>query len=201
MPRHCEAALVRSFNHRLQLTGGYVHERFEGRDTLIGPEFNRLASVLRTAELGHGQTKISLAPQIWPCTMDFRARNFASVYPGLQVQVRIGLHTRSGAEARDTSSGIEPWKRESGLLFALECSPDSLTCQVHRLGIKHVIMHPNQPGHYGVVRQVQHLRTRRNRRGSRISNSSDDSVPDNYGLIITGRLSRAVDHADMGESD
>src|ERR1700687_1518265 len=108
--------------------------------------------------------------------MDFRAGNLASIDPVLQVQVRIWFNAGSGAETRDTSSQIEPWKSETGLLLELEYSSDSLTCQVHGLGIIHVIMHADQTGHDGVPREVEYLRTRRNRRGDRVSNSSDSAL-------------------------
>ena len=85
MPRDFEAALVRSINHSPKLTRGNMHERFEGSDTLIGPEFHCLASVLRTAEFVDGQTKIAFSLQVRPRHVDFRAWNLASVYPVLQV--------------------------------------------------------------------------------------------------------------------
>src|SRR5690242_17507816 len=52
----------------------------------------------------------------------------------------------------------------------------ALTCQVHRLGIKHVIVHPDQAGDNRVAGKGEHLRTRRNRRRARVSDRRDGPV-------------------------
>jgi hypothetical protein len=93
--------------------------------------------------------------------MNLWARNLAAVDPVLEIQVCIRLDASGCAKAGDTASQIEPRKREALPLLKLERSPDTRAFHVHRLRIKHVIVHPDDTGENGVIGEVENLRLSR----------------------------------------
>ena len=122
--------------------------------------------------------------------MNFRPRCLARVNVPLDLKIGVRLKRTGGADRRHSGSKIKPRKA----IRHLPINPIP-----H--GIKHVIMHPDEPGNYRVAMQIEHLGVLGNVRVSSAAYGPNLPIRQHQSLVLLRRGVSAINYPHMLQRD
>ena len=118
--------------------------------------------------------------------MNLRPRCLARVNVPLDLKIGVRLKRTGGADRRHSGSKIKPRK-----------AIRHLTINPIPHGIKHVIMHPDEPGNYRVAMQIEHLGVLGNVRLSSAAYEPNLPIRQHNGLVILRPGASAINYPHM----